>query len=87
MRGNLAATCTGTRGQRPIDCAMAQLANEMVDKEIVAAGVKNERVIRAMRDTPRHEFVPTNQRDHAYFDMACRSAAARRFRRRSSSPR
>jgi protein-L-isoaspartate(D-aspartate) O-methyltransferase len=47
-----------------------RLANEMVDKEIVAAGVTNERVIRAMRDTPRHEFVPANQRPHAYFDMA-----------------
>jgi protein-L-isoaspartate(D-aspartate) O-methyltransferase len=46
------------------------LASEMVDKEIVAAGVKNERVIRAMRDTPRHEFVPPNQRDLAYYDMA-----------------
>jgi protein-L-isoaspartate(D-aspartate) O-methyltransferase len=46
------------------------LANEMVDKEIAAAGVKNERVIRAMRNTPRHEFVASNLRDKAYFDMA-----------------
>jgi protein-L-isoaspartate(D-aspartate) O-methyltransferase len=47
-----------------------QLAGEMVDKEIVAAGVTNERVVRAMRDTPRHEFVPANQRQFAYYDMA-----------------
>jgi protein-L-isoaspartate(D-aspartate) O-methyltransferase len=47
-----------------------RLANEMVDKEISAAGVTNERVLRAMRNTPRHEFVPQNQRPHAYFDMA-----------------
>ncbi len=47
-----------------------QLANKMVDKEIVAAGVKNERVIRAMRDTPRHEFIAANQHDRAYLDMA-----------------
>jgi protein-L-isoaspartate(D-aspartate) O-methyltransferase len=47
-----------------------KLASEMVDKEIVAAGVKNQRVIRAMRDTPRHEFVAANQRERAYFDMA-----------------
>jgi protein-L-isoaspartate(D-aspartate) O-methyltransferase len=46
------------------------LASEMVDKEIVAAGVKNERVIRAMRDTPRHEFIASNQRERAYLDMA-----------------
>jgi protein-L-isoaspartate(D-aspartate) O-methyltransferase len=42
----------------------------MVDKEIAGAGVKNERVLQAMRDTPRHEFVPGNQRDYAYLDMA-----------------
>jgi protein-L-isoaspartate(D-aspartate) O-methyltransferase len=47
-----------------------KLASRMVDDEIVAAGVSNERVVRAMRDTPRHEFVPTNQRQFAYFDMA-----------------
>src|SRR3954471_5109418 len=47
-----------------------RLAGDMVDKEIVAAGVKNERVIKAMRDTPRHEFVPPGERDHAYLDMA-----------------
>ena len=46
------------------------LAADMVDKEIVAAGVTNKRVIQAMRDTPRHEFVPSNQRQFAYFDMA-----------------
>jgi protein-L-isoaspartate(D-aspartate) O-methyltransferase len=46
------------------------LADRMVDEEIAAAGVKDERVIRAMRETPRHEFVPTNQRQYAYFDMA-----------------
>lgn len=53
----------GPRDWRP-------LASEMVDKEIAAAGVMNERVIRAMRDTPRHEFVPPNERSRAYFDMA-----------------
>jgi protein-L-isoaspartate(D-aspartate) O-methyltransferase len=47
-----------------------RLAGEMVDQEIVAAGVKNDRVIRALRDTPRHEFVPANQRKFAYLDMA-----------------
>ena len=46
------------------------LAEKMVDDEIVAAGVTNERVIRAMRSTPRHEFVPINERSRAYWDMA-----------------
>jgi len=42
----------------------------MVDEEIVAAGVRNPRVIQAMRATPRHEFVRRSQRDYAYYDMA-----------------
>ncbi|HEV3137058.1 MAG TPA: protein-L-isoaspartate(D-aspartate) O-methyltransferase [Pirellulales bacterium] len=44
--------------------------NRMVDEEIVAAGVKDPRVIKAMRDTPRHEFVALSSRGNAYFDMA-----------------
>ncbi len=44
--------------------------NRMVDKEIVAAGVKDPRVIQSMRDTPRHEFVPAASRENAYYDMA-----------------
>ena len=50
--------------------ALADARNRMVDEEIVAAGVKNPRVIASMRATPRHEFVPLAQRDFAYFDMA-----------------
>jgi protein-L-isoaspartate(D-aspartate) O-methyltransferase len=44
--------------------------NKMVDREIVDAGVKNPRVIEAMRRTPRHEFVVIGERKYAYFDMA-----------------
>jgi protein-L-isoaspartate(D-aspartate) O-methyltransferase len=44
--------------------------NRMVDQEIVAAGVKDSRVVQSLRDTPRHEFVPLNQRAKAYYDMA-----------------
>ncbi|MBI3840253.1 MAG: protein-L-isoaspartate(D-aspartate) O-methyltransferase [Planctomycetia bacterium] len=44
--------------------------DRMVDEEIVAAGVKDPRVIKAMRDTPRHEFVALSARGNAYFDMA-----------------
>jgi protein-L-isoaspartate(D-aspartate) O-methyltransferase len=47
-----------------------QLANKLVDDEVASAGVTNERVLRAMRDTPRHEFIPPNQRRLAYYDMA-----------------
>ena len=44
--------------------------NRMVDEEIVAAGVKNPRVIQSMRTAPRHEFVPRGDRKYAYYDMA-----------------
>ena len=44
--------------------------NRMVDEEIVGAGVKNPRVIAAMRSTPRHEFVPNSQVRYSYLDMA-----------------
>ncbi|MBN2023416.1 MAG: protein-L-isoaspartate(D-aspartate) O-methyltransferase [Pirellulales bacterium] len=44
--------------------------NQMVDTEIVDAGVKDPRVIQALRAAPRHEFVPPDQRRYAYFDMA-----------------
>jgi protein-L-isoaspartate(D-aspartate) O-methyltransferase len=47
-----------------------RLAAKMVEDEIVAAGVEDELVIQAMHDTPRHEFVPLNQRQFAYYDMA-----------------
>jgi protein-L-isoaspartate(D-aspartate) O-methyltransferase len=43
---------------------------QLVDKEIVGAGITNPRVIEAMRKTPRHEFVPLALRKQAYYDMA-----------------
>lgn len=42
----------------------------MVDEEIVVDGVKDPRVLAAMRATPRHEFVPAAVRRNAYYDMA-----------------
>ncbi len=49
---------------------LERIRNQMVDEEIVAAGVKDERVIAAMRRTLRHEFVPRKHYEHAYLDMA-----------------
>jgi protein-L-isoaspartate(D-aspartate) O-methyltransferase len=43
---------------------------KMVEQEIVGGGVKNPRVIEAMQNTPRHEFMPINERKYAYLDMA-----------------
>ncbi len=46
------------------------MRDRMVDEEVAAAGVENERVIEAIRRTPRHEFVPRSERHRAYYDMA-----------------
>ena len=47
--------------------------NRMVDEEIVAAGVTNPTVIRAMRTVPRHEHIPARYKPHDprmnYWDM------------------
>ncbi len=42
----------------------------MVDRQISARGVKDARVLGAMRIVPRHEFVPRDQADQAYGDRA-----------------
>jgi protein-L-isoaspartate(D-aspartate) O-methyltransferase len=62
----LAASAATPQPHQPL----ADACNRMVDEEIVGAGVKNKRVIEAMRATPRHQFVPMDQRAYAYFDMA-----------------
>src|SRR5688500_3219669 len=42
--------------------------HKLVDEILVPSGIKNERVVKAMRDTPRHEFVAPSLRKQAYFD-------------------
>ncbi len=42
----------------------------MVDEEVIAAGVKDPRVVKSMRATPRHEFVTQSQWPSAYYDMS-----------------
>lgn len=45
-------------------------ARERMVAELATAGVKNQRVLEAMRTTPRHEFVPAPHRQNAYYDMS-----------------
>src|SRR5215211_112363 len=40
----------------------------MVEKQIAARGVHDARVLDAMREVPRHMFVPDEFRDDAYAD-------------------
>jgi protein-L-isoaspartate(D-aspartate) O-methyltransferase len=42
--------------------------NRMVDRQIAAREIRDARVLQAMRDTPRHLFVPPESRAQAYED-------------------
>jgi protein-L-isoaspartate(D-aspartate) O-methyltransferase len=46
------------------------LRERMVRDHIAARGVADERVLQAMREVPRHEFVPAHLRTQAYGDHA-----------------
>jgi protein-L-isoaspartate(D-aspartate) O-methyltransferase len=65
LAGAIGPVCAWAQGR-----SAEEARNRMVDAEIVSAGVTNQRVIEAMRATPRHEFVPPAQRKNAYLDMA-----------------
>jgi protein-L-isoaspartate(D-aspartate) O-methyltransferase len=43
---------------------------QMVEHQIAARGVRDVRVLEALREMPRHLFVPEDQRAHAYEDRA-----------------
>jgi protein-L-isoaspartate(D-aspartate) O-methyltransferase len=49
------------------DC---ELRVQMVERQIAQRGVSDPRVLQALRDVPRHLFVPDDQRAHAYEDRA-----------------
>lgn len=43
-------------------------ADRMVENQIVSRGVRDPNVIRVMKNTPRHRFIPADLRDQAYGD-------------------
>ena len=43
---------------------------QMVDKQLVPRGVRDERVLEAMRAVPRERFVPASRREIAFADRA-----------------
>lgn len=50
-------------------CAGAAPTREsMIADQLIARGIKDERVLAAMRTVPRHELVPSELRDRAYED-------------------
>lgn len=67
----VALVCSGTLSAQVAEPdPFAAARNRLVDHQIEAAGVTDPRVLRVMRDTPRHAFVPRAVRGQAYFDMA-----------------
>ncbi len=46
--------------------------HQMVERQIVARGIRNPRVLEAMRNVPRHWFVPQSARSQAYQDRPLR---------------
>jgi len=50
------------------EAAFAEARARMVETQIVARGVRDPRVLDAMRAVPRHRFVPEHLRDAAYDD-------------------
>ena len=42
----------------------------MVESEVAAAGIKHAAILAVMRTVPRHEFVPAEVRQYAYYDIA-----------------
>lgn len=48
----------------------AEARRRLVETRVRSAGVTNERVLDAIEQTPRHEFVPAAVRHQAYYDMA-----------------
>jgi len=47
-----------------------KLRNLMVDTQLIPRGIKDKRVLAAMRKVPRHLFMPETSRHEAYEDMA-----------------
>ena len=56
---------------KPVGKSKLELARDrLVEEDIIGQGIKDDRVIAAMRATPRHEFVALNLQDRAYWDMS-----------------
>ena len=62
----LAAACRPVPSVHAGDSAQARHA--MVEEQLAARDIKEPRVLAAMREVPRHEFVPESHRGEAYED-------------------
>jgi protein-L-isoaspartate(D-aspartate) O-methyltransferase len=57
-------------GRSQSEAQLTEARLQMVQDEVLGAGIKDERVIEAIREVPRHLFVSPQQRHQAYLDMA-----------------
>ncbi len=57
--------CRAEEGAEPLD-TFAEQRRQMVAQQIARHGVRDERVLAAMRKVPREEFVPADQRPYAF---------------------
>ena len=64
----LASACVGANGRGAVQDAPAIERARMVAEQIQARGVRDPRVLAAMKDVPRHRFVPASEEADAYRD-------------------
>jgi protein-L-isoaspartate(D-aspartate) O-methyltransferase len=67
LSATLAGLFGGAKSAGAADFREAE-RTQMVAEQIVARGITDTRVLKAMRDVPRHEFVPEGVRLNAYRD-------------------
>ncbi len=62
------ASTGGAEGHRAERERIADEREQMVAEQIAARGIRDPRLLKAMRQVPRHEFVPETVRANAYRD-------------------
>ncbi len=61
-------SCVREKNMENLNAKYDRLRQDMVQRQIVARGVKNPLVIKAMSTVPRHLFVPESEIPYAYLD-------------------
>jgi len=59
---------TPPAGKKELQRELESRRQLMVDAQIKARGIQSSRVLKAMGKVPRHEFVPVDMQDYAYYD-------------------
>nr|MBN2278484.1 protein-L-isoaspartate(D-aspartate) O-methyltransferase [candidate division Zixibacteria bacterium] len=61
-------SCSGKSESGDTADRYEQMRSRMIEAQIIRRGIKDEKVLEAMRRVPRHLFVPAEYRDDAYND-------------------